>query len=83
MKPIYVVTVAGQFVNAQQIVTLDVEGSGVEEQLRHTVYATLVNGDRQSLISFKGTGSHGHAQAFLGDLIARSGAEVFNPELPS
>lgn len=81
MKPVFVATPSGQFLNTQHIVTLDLEGSGTQDQLRHQVFATLSNGDRMELAVFKGGNSHQQAQAMLLDLIGRCGAETYNPKL--
>ncbi|WP_027483013.1 hypothetical protein [Deinococcus pimensis] len=82
MKPLYIATPSGQLLNAHHIETIDVQGSGTQEQLRHQVQARSVSGDHHVLAVFKGEDSHQHARQFIRDLLDRLDADVLDPRTP-
>lgn len=77
MDSLFLDTPSGQWISARHIVVLDILDTGVEEQMRHTVQATLVTGDRQALRIFQGSDSGTQAEQFLSDLFDRLGAQRF------
>ena len=65
MKNKFVDTPSGQWISTRHIVILDILETGKEEQLRHTVQATLVTGDKQALRVFQGANSKDEAERYI------------------
>ncbi len=79
MENLFVETPNGQFVSGQHIVSLDIQQTGREDQLRHEVQATLVTGDKQLLTCFQGGRSRDEAQGYVSQLMDQLGARRFQP----
>lgn len=62
-------------ISGRHIAVLDTLDSGVEEQRRHTVQATLVTGDKHALRIFQGSDSGEQAEHFVSDLLEQLGAK--------
>ena len=83
MKPLFVQTPAGTFVALHHVVMFDIEASGLEEQRRHEVLATTVDGQRHLLSSQKGADSQSKAERYLETLLNDAGFEHVRLNLPS
>lgn len=79
MDRLFIETPDGQFVSAQHVVSLDIQQTGRDDQLRHEVHATLVTGDKQLLTCFQGGRSREEAQHYLSQLMDQLGARRFQP----
>lgn len=77
MENLFVETPNGQFVSGQHIVSLDIQQTGREDQLRHGVQATLVTGDKQLLTCFQGGRSRDEAHEYVSQLMDQLGARRF------
>ncbi len=83
MKPLFVQTPAGTFVALHHVVMFDIEASGLDEQQRHEVLATTVDGERHLLTSETGRDSRGKAQRYLETLLNDAGFERVQLNLSS
>jgi hypothetical protein len=75
MKQILYETPAGDFIALHHVVIFNIEATGSEEQERHEIYATTVDGKRHLLASARGTDSQAGAENWLGELFSDAGIE--------
>lgn len=81
MRPYFIHTPSGQMLAFHHIVSLDVEMSGVLDQLRHEVQATTVTGDKHVVHSYSGPDSRDHADRLIAELLRQGEVQAFNPGL--
>ena len=65
---------SGQLVAAHHIVLLGFQETGVEDQRRCEVQASLTDGDTHVLATFQGPGCRAAAEQFLSDALDQLGA---------
>ena len=75
MKQLLYETPAGEFIALHQVVMFNMEMTGTDEQQRHEIYATTVDGKRHLLASALGQDSQTRAHAWLGELLSDAGFE--------
>ncbi|MFK7604355.1 hypothetical protein ACI3L1_19365 [Deinococcus sp. SM5_A1] len=74
MERPFIETPDGQFVSAQHLISLDIQQTGREDQLRHEVQATSVTRDKHLLTCFQGSRSREDAEQYLSHLLEQMGA---------
>jgi hypothetical protein len=77
MDRFFIEAPGGQFISAQHIVSLGLQQTGREDQLRHEAQATLVTGDKQLLKGFQGSHSRQTAEQYLSQLMDQLGVRRF------
>ncbi|MFC4455348.1 hypothetical protein [Deinococcus sonorensis] len=81
MRPFFIRAPSGELIAFHHIVRLEVETTGVLDQLRHEVHATTVTGDKHVLGTTRGPGAREQAEHLIAELLRQGDVPDVRPSL--